>query len=180
MEEGDKIDWDMIEGVARRLADVSFVFVGPDDGRGEVGRLAALPNVRLLGPRPYDQVPAYVQAFDACWVPFRQDRVGRAANPVKLYEYLAVGKPVVSTPVADVESFEGLVRVGRTPEEFAARLREVLANPETDAAQRIAFAARNSWRERASAYVSFAAALPGASRPLDAVCSGPPVGVAVE
>lgn len=153
------IDWALVQRVVRMLEDVRFVFVGPDDGREEIGRLATLPHVHFLGRRPYEQVPAYMRAFDVCWVPFCQDRVGLAANPVKVYEYLALGKPVVSTPVADVEAFEGLVEVGRTPDEVAECLRRALRHPPTDAEARSAFAARNSWATRAAAYAAFAADL---------------------
>ncbi|MGQ9862803.1 MAG: hypothetical protein ACUVSD_12445, partial [Thiobacillaceae bacterium] len=91
-----------------------------------------------------------------CWVPFCQDRVGLSANPVKVYEYLALGKPVVSTPVADVEAFEGLVEVGRTPDEVAECLRRAIRHPPGDAEVRSAFATRNSWATRAAAYAAFA------------------------
>ncbi len=167
------IDWALVQRVVRLLDDVRFVFVGPDDGCGEIIRLSALPNVRMLGRRPYDQVPAYMRAFDVCWVPFCQDRVGLSANPVKMYEYLALGKPVVSTPVADVESFEGLVEVGRTPDEVAECLRRALRHPPTDAEARSAFATRNSWATRATAYASFAAGLAFSGR-RDGIPAGSP------
>ena len=94
-------------------------------------------NVRVLGPRPYAHVPAYVQAFDVCWVPFDQSQVSRAANPVKIYEYLALGKPVVSTPVADTETFGGLVHVGRSADEIAALLRAARFENDEHAAARV-------------------------------------------
>jgi glycosyltransferase involved in cell wall biosynthesis len=153
------IDWDLVHRVVTQLDDFWFVFVGPDDGRDEIGRLAGLPNVRLLGPRPYDRVPIYMQAFDVCWVPFRQDPVGMAANPVKIYEYLALGKPVVTTPVADVESFSGLIHVAGTPEEMAAHLRQACRNRDSGTDARTAFALANSWSQRARDLADFAASL---------------------
>ncbi|HAK95370.1 MAG TPA: hypothetical protein DCM87_10290 [Planctomycetes bacterium] len=153
------IDWDLIEYAARALPELEFVFVGPDDGRGQARRFASARNVRFLGRRAHDRVPAYVQAFDVCWVPFRGDRVGLAANPVKIYEYLALGKPVVSTPVADVDSFGAHIRVGLTPAEVVEHIRVALEETQAPAEARRSFARAGSWRARAQAYAEFAAAL---------------------
>lgn len=152
----DWIDWELIGGVARRLPDIDFVLVGPHGrgrGSGLDGGGAGAPNLHFIGARPYAQVPAYVQAFDACWVPFKRDRVGRMANPVKIYEYLALGKPVVSSPVADVESFEGLVATGETAEDHAALLKNALREP-VDERKRVELAGRSSWKVRASQYAA--------------------------
>jgi glycosyltransferase involved in cell wall biosynthesis len=153
------VDWTLIAEVVRAVPDCDFVFVGPQHGRGSTGVLRGLDNAMLLGARPYDRVPGYLQAFDVCWVPFDQSRVSRAANPVKIYEYLALGKPVVSTPVADTDSFEGLVRVGHSADEIAGHLRAALSEGDTRADQRVAFARANSWDARAADYVSFIASL---------------------
>jgi len=154
------IDWELMRATAVALPDRDFVLVGPVDGRGDVARVADLPNVRLLGPRPYDRVPAYVQAFDVCWVPFKQDAIGQAANPVKIYEYLALGKPVVTTPVADTESFGDLVYVAHDAAEMIAHLRAAQTSAAARAAARIAFAQQNSWDVRAREYLDFLRTLP--------------------
>lgn len=153
------IDFDLIARVVRASPEFDFVFVGPSDGRGDVARIALLPNAVFLGHRPYARVPAYVQAFDVCWIPFRSGRVAQSANPVKVYEYLALGKPVVSTPVADTDSFAGLVAVGRTAEEITDLLRAAVREPPADADARRAFAAANSWDARARQIVDFVASL---------------------
>ena len=153
------IDWKLIAGVARGLPEYDFVFVGPHDGRSSTELLAGAANVAFLGSRPYDRVPAYMKAFDVCWVPFDQSRVSKAANPVKIYEYLALGKPVVSTPVADTDSFAGLIRVGSTVDEIVAHLRTVLAQKDQATDDRIRFAKASSWDSRAREYVAFIDAL---------------------
>jgi len=155
------IDWKLIGDVVRAMPDCDFAFVGPHDGRSSTGVLNGVDNATFLGARPYDRVPAYVHAFDVCWVPFDRSQVSRAANPVKIYEYLALGKPVVSTPVADTDSFEGLVRVGRDADEIVAHLRAALAEGDAHADRRVAFARANSWDARAADYVSFIASLTG-------------------
>ena len=156
------IDWSLIDKVTRELSDFDFFFVGPDDGNPAIKSLHERPNVHFLGPRPFVQVPAYMQAFDVCWVPFTQDHISTAANPVKIYEYLALGKPVVSTPVADPHHFADLIDVGASPAAIAGALRSASApTARTSELQgrRIAFARRNTWRARADEYADFIASL---------------------
>ncbi len=159
-EHEDWIDFHLIHRAVRSLPDFDFVFVGPHTGGADIAALRAAPNVRLLGRRPYDQVPAYVASFDACWVPFKSSRIVLAANPVKNYEYLALGKPVVATPFADPESVEGLVRIGESAEEIIELIRAAASTPCSDAAARIEFAHRNSWRQRAADFAEFVFAPP--------------------
>jgi glycosyltransferase involved in cell wall biosynthesis len=111
--------------VARRLSDVQFVIVGscslPD------GWCADLPNVHLLGRRPYEQVAAYMAACDVLIMPWNQSLWIQACNPVKLKEYLAVGRPVVSTHFAELDNYAGFVRVARGAGEFSDQIRQALA-----------------------------------------------------
>lgn len=110
--------------IARALPEATFMLVGgcslPEDW-------CTLPNVRLFGQRPYAQVPEYMAAADVLIMPWNRSEWIRACNPVKLKEYLAVGRPIVSTPFPELERYEGLVRVGETAEAFAAQVRQALA-----------------------------------------------------
>ena len=100
------LDYDMIYDSAIGIPDSSFVFVGPVEKNGQEGveRLKTLSNTYFLGRKPKNDIPAYVTNFDICINPFSVDDVSRAVSPLKVYEYLACGKPVVST------SMEGLQR----------------------------------------------------------------------
>ncbi len=153
------IDWSLIREVALALPAVDFLFVGPRAAATPAEPFGSLSNVRLLGPRPFADVPTYIAGFDACWVPFRVDEVGLAANPVKIYEYLALGKPVCSTQVADLESFEGLVRCAGSSAEMISALGAALEEGARRGEERRAFAARNSWSARAEEVLAFAAGL---------------------
>lgn len=95
------LDFDLLEAVARFHSDKSLVLVGPVEASAamEVERLVALPNVFHVGRQPQSEMPAYVAAFDVCLNPFRRSRVSDSVNPLKVYEYLAGGRPVVSTPM---------------------------------------------------------------------------------
>jgi glycosyltransferase involved in cell wall biosynthesis len=158
------IDWELIERVSEKRPEVEFVFIGPQrEGHSPPQSLRQRENVHFLGARPYHEVPAYLGHFDLCWLPFRRDGISEAANPVKIYEYLAAGKPVVSTPVADMESYERQVDFGRNAEEIAELIRlglvKVLASSEPGAQSatlgRRAFAQRQDWRTRAADYIDF-------------------------
>ena len=112
--------------VAKRMSDAQFILVGacslPD---GWVD----LPNVALLGQRPYEQVAAYMAACDVLIMPWNQSEWIQACNPVKLKEYLAVGRPVVTTPFHELERYQGFVAIANGAEAFAAGIRRQLAEP---------------------------------------------------
>jgi glycosyltransferase involved in cell wall biosynthesis len=95
------LDFELMEEVAHVHHDKSLVLVGPVEANAAeaVARLRALPNVHVLGRQPQSTMPAYMAAFDVCLNPFRRSRVADSVNPLKVYEYLAAGKPVVSTPM---------------------------------------------------------------------------------
>lgn len=111
--------------VAGKCPEMTFVFVGGVSA--DVTALEALANVHFIGKRPYQQIPRYGRCFDVAIMPWRQNRWIEACNPVKLKEYLALGKPVVSTPFRELENYQGLVYVGRGSQEFAAALGRALA-----------------------------------------------------
>jgi glycosyltransferase involved in cell wall biosynthesis len=110
--------------VARRLPHVQFVLVGacslPDGW-------CQLPNVHLLGQRPYDSVAAYMAACDVLIMPWNQSEWIKACNPVKLKEYLAVGRPVVTTHFAELSRYDGFVRCADGAAEFADHICRALA-----------------------------------------------------
>ncbi len=117
-------DPDLLLEVARAVPEATFMLVG---GCSLPEGWCPLPNVRLLGQRPYDAVAGYMAAADVLIMPWNRSEWIRACNPVKLKEYLAVGRPIVSTPFPELERYEGLVRVGGSAEAFAVHVREALA-----------------------------------------------------
>lgn len=153
------IDFDLIEQTARRASDWQLVLIGPTNSPARLRALQGLPNVTWLGPRNPRDVPAYVAAFDVCWAPFRPIAVSKAANPVKLYEYLALGKPTLTTAVADTALFGETVRVAQNIDDVLAALTAVGLEPSDAADQRRRFAAENDWKARASHYVRFVESL---------------------
>lgn len=138
-------DFDLFASVARARPGYRFVLVGPYDPRAEaeVEKIRSLPNVELVGERPSVTMPSYVRSFDVGTVWFQVNDLTRAVTPLKVYEYLAAGKPVVSTPLPACEA-EPTVRTAADPETFAAALDESLADADVESRRR---AARdNDWR----------------------------------
>jgi glycosyltransferase involved in cell wall biosynthesis len=99
------LDYDLMEAVAKANPDKSLVLIGPVDApvAEAVRRLAELRNVHHLGPRTQDEIPRYVAGFDVCLCPFKKGRTADSVSPLKVYEYLAMGRPVVSAPMKALE-----------------------------------------------------------------------------
>jgi len=143
----------LVADVARRLPHWSFVLIGPV--RGTFPRLKGLANVRLIGARPYDTLPGYFAAADAAIVPFRLTPMTHAIHPIKVYEYLAAGLPVVSTPMDETAAMRAPITLAADAEGFAAALEAAWAAADPAArAARVAFARRNTWDDRFATLVA--------------------------
>ena len=151
----------LVAELAKERPRWSFVLIGSTEG-SDVRALQPLPNVHLLGERPYAGLPGYCQHFDACIVPFTLNRLTEAADPVKVYEYLSAGKPVVTVPLPEVAPLvaDGLAYEGRGAAAFLRALEQALSEdgPERRAA-RTAFARRHTWEAR---HLALRAAVAGA------------------
>ncbi|GBC85876.1 Putative teichuronic acid biosynthesis glycosyltransferase TuaH [bacterium HR11] len=143
-------DTDLVAEVARRRPDWSFLLVGSTFG-ADLKPLRGLPNVHLTGEQPYEVLPAYLHAFDVAVIPFRLNELTEATNPVKFYEYLSAGKPVVATPLPELLAYaeQGLVYIGRDARDWVEKIEQALREdgPERQEARR-AFARQNTWAER--------------------------------
>ena len=104
----------------------------------------------FLGEKPTEQLPGYVHAFDVCIAPYKNTRRIHASDPLKVYQYLALGKPVVATAVDVLERLQPLVRVVHTEEEFIDILRQEVHGDHHDclSRQRIEFAMQATWENR--------------------------------
>lgn len=146
-----KIDIDLVTELAKLRPEWSFAFVGPigpGDPRTNVQGLKELSNVHLLGHRPYEQLPQVLRGADAAIVPYRLDGEMRSVFPMKIYEYLAAGRPVVSTPLDTLVDVPEVLKAA-TAEEFSARLQETIGSDTDQArAQRSQRAQAHSWDAR--------------------------------
>ncbi|MZP29493.1 glycosyltransferase [Heliobacterium undosum] len=144
---GDWIDTDKLAEAARAHGDWALALIGPVET--DVSTLKELPNVFFLGRKPYSVLPDYVRRFDVCLSPFRLNELTISVNPVKVYEYLAAGKPVVSTALPEVLPFSPAVTVCGPADSFVGCIEAALAgdSPEKQA-ERMDLARRHSWDAR--------------------------------
>jgi len=154
----DRIDIDLLDWLAERKKEWSFVLVGGKDENMKYKQIlmefAEKKNVYLLGNKPYEVLPGYLKAFDVCLVPFREDDLfSLSCSPLKLYEYLATGKPIVSTNLPGVFSFGSLVRIAQDKNEFEKNIREALMEKGKYREMRIRASEANSWRKRAQGVI---------------------------
>jgi glycosyltransferase involved in cell wall biosynthesis len=120
----DWVDLDMIGALARARPQWSFALVGK--AQTDLRAVEGLPNVRLVGQRPYAALPGYCRGFDVGLIPFRMNELTLRVNPLKLREYLAAGLPVVSTPLPEVVRYQGVVHIATNKEGFLQEIEAAL------------------------------------------------------
>jgi len=160
------IDFALFARLAAAFPQASLVLVGPVVGAAAPLEqlLAAHRNVHWLGSVPHTELPQYVAGMDVCLIPFRSTPLTRGVAPNKLYEYFALGKPVVSTDFSPwVRGFEPLLQVAATPEAVLAAVRASLATL-GDVAARRSLAREHSWERSAAAMVQLLERLAGTAK----------------
>lgn len=140
-------DVDMVREAASLRPDWSFVLIGAIDI--DVDALAGLPNVHLLGEKPYAELPPYLHRFDVAIIPFRIVPIIEATNPVKFYEYLSAGKPVVASDIPELRPFGHLYRLAHDGAGLVAAAEAAMRDDSPAAAgERAAWASRQTWEHR--------------------------------
>lgn len=135
----ERMDFDLITGIADARPDWQIVLVGPT-AKLHPSELPARPNMHFLGPKPYEELPAYMSGWNVALIPFALNQSTRYLSPTKTPEYLAAGLPVVSTPIQDVVQPYGqlgLCRIAASAADFVVAAQAAM---EEDAATRLATA----------------------------------------
>jgi glycosyltransferase involved in cell wall biosynthesis len=142
----ERLDYELIRALAAARPDATVLMIGPF-AKVDPRELPQASNIKWLGQRNYADLPNYVKAFDVCLMPFALNEATEYINPTKTLEYMAAGKPIVSTAVADVvRNFTPIVRIARSPEEFVAAVSGAAVDTdETLRAAGIKRAASASW-----------------------------------
>ena len=149
---GYHIDVDLLYRVAETYADCSLVLVGPDQlpDTATRQRLRNRPNVFFLGQKEPEHLPNYLQVFDVALMPYllNEGHV-RSAYPLKLHEYLAAGRPIVTVALPEVQPFSSVIRMAETPGEFIRDIGRAFGDHDSEAIQgRVAVAKENTWDHR--------------------------------
>ena len=130
----------------------TFVLIGHvSDAR--IHELNRYPNLKLLGEKPYNDLPSYLSGFDVCIIPFQRTPLTEATNPVKVYEYMASGKPIVARRLPELEEYEKDLSLYERPEDFIVYVERALKeDSESLRKKRQDIAASNRWEQRVDAY----------------------------
>jgi len=151
------IDYALVEYAAREKPEWSFVFLGKALPGVDLSALEALTNVHFLGLKPHRDLPRYLALFSVCLNLFRSGDLAKDVSPLKFYEYLATGKPIVSTPQPDqVLTYEDVVYIARSPQEFVKKCEAAIR--ERDAwrvGRRLEYARAASWDARVAEIEKF-------------------------
>lgn len=150
----ERTDLDLIRYIAESHPEWKVILVGPQypDGLLDNSGLLALPNLDYLGPIPQEQVPRFLATLDVCLMPHRDTAYSRSMGPLKLYQYLASGKPIVTTNVAGLDLVKDLIHIADTFPDFVRAIELALATDDLDkSTKRIEAAMQHTWPIRVRA-----------------------------
>ncbi len=143
------IDCDLLRQVALQRPNWQIVLIGPVREVGktkeEIAKLQGLPNIHLLGSRAYAQLPGYMAWFDVCLIPYKLTEITEVSETVKFYEYLACGKPIVSTQLPPLKKWSDVVYLAGSPKEFIDMVEMALDEPSSKSIHRRELAQKNTW-----------------------------------
>lgn len=126
----ERIDWDLIGAIAESRPEWQWVLVGPT-AKVEPRELPAVPNIHYLGHQPYSALPSFLKGFDIATMPFALNQATKFISPTKTLEYLAGGKPVISSSVPDVvASYKDIVDIADGADAWIHRIEQTLAAPQ--------------------------------------------------
>ncbi len=137
MFDGRRLHIELLRTLAMRHPDWSIVLVGRCMPNLDTEPLRAVPNIHLFGMKPVEELPGYCKAFDVCMLPYHVLEFTRSIMPLKLVEYLATGKPVVTTPLPAAYDFQDVYYVAQTIDDFDRMVGEALNEDPGRAAQRV-------------------------------------------
>ncbi|MDU7363119.1 glycosyltransferase [Clostridium sp.] len=147
-------DFKLIKNVALRNKDINFYIIGPIEKGISIEEFNGLTNINIIGSIPYEEVPKVLYSVDVAIMPFILNDLIKAVNPVKIYEYLAMGKNVLAIRYSETEKFSEHVDLYSNEDEFEYKLRNLL-NKNVDIKERIDYAKDHSWEKRVKEFYRF-------------------------
>jgi len=145
-------DLELIDRLACIYPNYNFVMIGP---LYNVSTVPQRPNLHWLGFKNYEELPDYARCFDVGIIPFKNSSMIDAVNPIKMWEYLAAGMPVVTTAVPEAKKYEGILFYSQDEEAFLTNIQLALRdNSYLRREERLALARQNSWDARAERIIA--------------------------
>jgi glycosyltransferase involved in cell wall biosynthesis len=148
-----RLDYDLLKKIGRSHPEWSLVMIGVVDNyvpKDQIEELKGFPNIFILPQKPHEEIPGFLSQFDIGIIPFKVDSITQTMNPLKMYEYMAVGLPIVSTDLPEARPFSEVIRISKTHEEFVNLIEnELRTNSQEKIQRRIEIAKENSWEKRA-------------------------------
>ncbi len=151
-------DYELVRGIANLRRDWSIVLIGWDyDGSLERSGLKKIKNIYIINSVEYKRLPLYAQWFDVCTIPFVINEVTESTSPVKLFEYMALGKPIVTTPMPECKKYSSVIIGNNNANEFVKKIEEGLRDKENVKYLEILKkeALENTWRGKAREITEF-------------------------
>ncbi|MDG4596949.1 MAG: glycosyltransferase [Candidatus Contendobacter sp.] len=153
------VDFELLSFLAQSRPDWSFVLIGDIFVKDTAG-LAKIFNVYMPGRQPYLDMPKFLYHFDVCLIPFKLNNVTHAVDPVKFYEFISAGKPIVSVPLEELKIYSDYIYFASQPEQFLRKIEMALGEIDPDLFnRRVELAQRNDWTSRFEAFSSAIIAL---------------------
>ncbi|MFQ6032323.1 MAG: glycosyltransferase, partial [Candidatus Zixiibacteriota bacterium] len=145
----ERVDIELLEFILKNIEEAILLLVGPI--QTNLGTLGKHPRVLKVGKRRYEEIPSFIKRFDVALIPYRINEVTKAVYPVKLHEYLILGKSVVATDLPELRQFSDIIRIANTKEKYLNFVRLAVREKDEEIRQkRITVAKENSWERRTS------------------------------
>ena len=151
---GKWIDIELLIQVSKRFEKESLVIIGLNEKNPNIHKLQQLKNVHFLGMKSREEVPQYISGFDVCLMPFNRTEVGKGLLPLKMFEYLALGKPIVATSSEVLKQFEKVLYLADDKDAFVQEIENAMGDHDrTNSDSRRKYALKYSWKNRVSDYL---------------------------
>jgi len=149
---GKWIDIDLIIKTAKHFKNGSIVIIGLNEKNPKINKLSSINNIHFLGMKERKKVPKYINTFDVCIMPFARNKIGEGLVPLKMFEYLAMGKPIVSTESKVLRPFNEVISLSKE-DDFVESIEIVLAEKTKESAKSAReMAMEYSWENRINEY----------------------------
>ena len=146
-----KVDFNLLTSVAKEKSDWNFVFIGKpivDQKSKLLKKLSKLDNIHLLGQINRQEVPQYVYSFDLCMIPYRANRYNESSFPLKFWEFMATGKPIVVTGLPELKVYQNMIGYAKKKKDFIQKIDKQLESSKLKAKDRKLEAKKHSWDKR--------------------------------